>query len=534
MLTVRPAPARHPSRPQTRLAAEAAAVSHAGRVAKALEHIATLSGDPDVLYKHAANYALKLSSRGGEGMRTYVADLEEPEEDEMADEAEAEGEEGEAAEPEAEEEEDAGIPELGEPKYDDMFFRYVSVAAEKGDDQDWLVGKKLERGTGVSFALVDAAPKAPWIDAPNVMTYRGPPREPREGEEPAEPDAPPEPTRVHFVGGFPRAGAYFAVPIVLATGEVAGMLCADTVKTPHGGNGRAIAEADKDLMRAVAKAAGVAMDVAAAARRERLLAAAEEQAKISETLAAVEAPEEGEESKEGEDEAAEPEPEEEAPPEPEEGAEPTDEQFVAATEFKMRSAQKRLAAAEKNLARKQKRFDAVKPLIDVVDDDALAELRSLPRAPKATWRVVKAGLYITGHKKFEFETWALTRKQIVDTYNDSLKALDPTKVEARDPKAWEGVHRCLNGLKDRAVMKESKVGALLFRWIEGFAGVSDAALEVSELKATIEDCENEIEKAQERIAEAAADAEAAAAQEAAAAAAGGGEGDAPAEEPPAE
>ena len=510
-------------------------VSHAGRVAKALEHVASLSGDPDVLYKHAANYALRLSSRGGRGMRTYVADLEEPEEDEMADEEEAE--EGEAAEPEAEEEEEAedGVPEPGEPRYDDMFFRYVSVAAEKGDDQDWLVGKKLERGTGVSFALVDNAPKAPWIDVPNVMTHRGPPREPREGEEPADPEAPPEPTRVHFAGGFPRAGAYFAVPIVLATGEVAGMLCADTVKTPHGGDGRAIAEEDKDLMRAVARSAGVAMDAAAAARRERLLAAAEEQAKIAETLAAAEAPEEGDEAPaEGEGEAAEPEPEEEAPPEPEEGAEPTDAQFVAATEFKARSAQKALAAAEKNLARKQKRFDAVKPLIDIVDDDALAELRSLPRAPKATWRVVKAGLWMTGHKKFEFETWALTRKQIVDTYNDSLKALDPMKVEARDPKAWEGVHRCLKGLKDRAVMKESKVGALLFRWIEGFAGVSDAALEVSELKATIEDCENEIEKAQERMAEAAADAEAAAAQEAAAAAAGGGEGDAPAEEPPAE
>ena len=510
-------------------------VSHAGRVAKALEHVASLSGDPDVLYKHAANYALRLSSRGGRGMRTYVADLEEPEEDEMADEEEPE--EGEAAEPEAEEEEEAsdGIPEPGEPRYDNMFFRYVSVAAEKGDDQDWLVGKKLERGTGVSFALVDNAPKAPWIDVPNVMTHRGPPRKPREGEEPADPEAPPEPTRVHFAGGFPRAGAYFAVPIVLATGEVAGMLCADTVKTPHGGDGRAIAEEDKDLMRALARSAGVAMDAAAAARRERLLAAAEEQAKIAETLAAAEAPEEGDEAPaEGESEAAEPEPEEEAPPEPEEGAEPTDAQFVAATEIKARAAQKALAAAEKNLARKQKRFDAVKPLIDVVDDDALAELRSLPRAPKATWRVVKAGLYMMGRKKFEFETWSLTRKQIVDTYNDSLKALDPTKVEARDPKAWEGVHRCLKGLKDRAVMKESKVGALLFRWIEGFAGVSDAALEVSELKATIEDCENEIEKAQERMAEAAADAEAAAEQEAAAAAAGGGEGDAPAEEPPAE
>ena len=62
------------------------------------------------------------------------------------------------------------------------------------DDQDWLVGKKLERGTGVSFALVDNAPKAPWIDVPNAMTHRGPPREPREGEEPADPEAPPEPS----------------------------------------------------------------------------------------------------------------------------------------------------------------------------------------------------------------------------------------------------------------------------------------------------------------------------------------------------
>ena len=180
-----------------------------------------------MLYKHAANYALRLSSRGGRGMRTYVADLEEPEEDEMADEEEPE--EGEAAEPEAEEEEEAsdGIPEPGEPRYDDMFFRYVSVAAEKGDDQDWLVGKKLERGTGVSFALVDNAPKAPWIDVPNAMTHRGPPREPREGEEPADPEAPPEPTRVHFAGGFLRRVLRRAHRA--GHGEVAGMLCADTV-----------------------------------------------------------------------------------------------------------------------------------------------------------------------------------------------------------------------------------------------------------------------------------------------------------------
>jgi len=33
-------------------------------------------------------------------------------------------------------------------------------------------------------------------------------------------------------------------------------------------------------------------------------------------------------------------------------------------------------------------------------------VRSYPRAPKATWKVVKACLYITGHHKAEFDTWA--------------------------------------------------------------------------------------------------------------------------------
>ena len=200
---------------------------------------------------------------------------------------------------------------------------------------------------------------------------------------------------MHFAGASPRAGAYFAVPIVLATGEVAGMLCADTVKTPHGGDGRAIAEEDKDLMRALARSAGVATDAAGRRRPRACWQRRRSRRRSPRRWPPRRRLEEGDEAPaEGESEAAEPEPEEEAPPEPGGGrradgcasASAADGRALASA---ARAAQKALAAAEKNLARKQKRFDAVKPLIDVVDDDALAELRSLPRAPKATWRVVK-------------------------------------------------------------------------------------------------------------------------------------------------
>ena len=55
---------------QAQKEADAKVLNEATRVAKAhLEHIASLDGDPDILYKHAANYALKLATNGGAGMR---------------------------------------------------------------------------------------------------------------------------------------------------------------------------------------------------------------------------------------------------------------------------------------------------------------------------------------------------------------------------------------------------------------------------------------------------------------------------------
>ena len=160
----------------------------------------------------------------------------------------------------------------------------------------------------------------------------------------------------------------------------------------------------------------------------------------------------------------------------------------------------------------------VRELIDLVTDESLAEIRSLPRAPKATWRVIKAGLYMTGHKKFEFETWSLTRKQIGANYNDELKALDPTDTD-RNERAWDGVHRCLQGRQGqgRAEGVQGWRAALpLGGRVRGGVRRGDGGKDSRGVE--IDRCETEIEKAAERKAEAAADAEAAAAAAAAAAA----------------
>ena len=193
-------------------------------------------------------------------------------------------------------------------------------------------------------------------------------------------------------------GAFFAVPITLETGEVAGMLCMDTLKTPTGGSGRAIREEDKDLMRRVASVAAKALDAAARTRAEILAAAEEEQAEIDAKIAEAEAEgsAEGDEAADtpadvsgGEDAA-----DADADPSPEENPEPADgEEEEAALRAELATAKNSLDAAEANLDRKTKRFEVVRELIHLVTDESLAEIRSLPRAPKATWRVIKAGLY---------------------------------------------------------------------------------------------------------------------------------------------
>ena len=90
----------------------------------------------------------------------------------------------------------------------------------------------------------------------------------------------------------------------------------------------------------------------------------------------------------------------------------------------------------------------------------------------------------------------------------------------RNEKAWDALDRAPQGRHGLCALKESKVGALLFRWFNAFKELSDAAVNVKKIKEEIDRCEAAIEKAAE-----ADDGEAEA--HAAAAAAAGETGDTP-------
>jgi hypothetical protein len=302
------------------------------------------------------------------------------------------------------------------------------------------------------------------------------------------------------------------VPIKLATGEIAGMLCMDTLKGPAGGSGRPISSEDKDLLREVAHNASLALNAAAEMRAAKLALAEEEQATIAEALAATDDPKP--ELADGEEPPPEPEPEPEEPEAPQDGEDEDD----AALRVNIAKTRKALEAAKANLSRKQKRFTAVDALLDGVDDEALLEIRSLQRAPKYTWKALKAALWLTGHKKYEFQTWALTRKLIGDDkIIKEFKDIDPLEMTLTD-KARQGSRKCLRGIRDANIVKESKTGAVFYRWCVGFTDVAVASHEVKSNTEALAEYETEQRQRAEKKA-----------------AGGGGEAEeAPAEEAPAE
>ena len=229
------------------------------------------------------------------------------------------------------------------------------------------------------------------------------------------------------------------MPIKLATGEIAGMLCMDTLKVPR------VAAAGPSSRRTRTSAklrnASVALNAAAEMRAAKLALAAEEQAAIAEALAATDDPKP--ELADGQEPPPDPE------PEPDEPGHPRKEKTRMMPAFaNIAKTRKALEAAKANWSRKQKRFSAVDTLLDGVDDEALLEIRSLQRAPKYTWKALKAALWITGHKKYEFQTWALTRKLIGDDkIIKEFKDIDPLEMTLTD-KARQGSRKCLRGIRD--------------------------------------------------------------------------------------
>merc|ERR1712070_301502 len=113
---------------------------------------------------------------------------------------------------------------------------------------------------------------------------------------------------------------------------------------------------------------------------------------------------------------------------------------------------------------------------------ALAELKSYPRPPKQTSKVLKAILYILGHKKNECDEWNKCRQLIDQNLIQRLRDYDAT--QPRNANAWKNVRMAVKGLADDDVRKESKAGEILFKWVKGVEAVSDAS--VAQRKAAAE------------------------------------------------
>lgn len=384
----------------------------------AVAKVAELLEDPDALWAHVAASGAELTGAGS----AYLALLQEDEEPEPEDEKEGEP----AAEPPAEEAapaEGEGEGEEAAPvfTYEDKHYVYVSASAAAA----WLVGKELRRETPcASYALCDEG--AELVDLPNVLYSEG----------------------VHFFRGFPRVGAYFAVPVTLATGEVVGMLGADTLKTPEGGSGKPLSTEEKQFIADLAKAFAAAMDAIAAARTEAAARAEEEAAAMEQQVAEAGVASEA---------AAVLASEAEAPAEGEAATTPAEE--VPAEEAALKTEVAKLAAV-------------VRILVDL-KVSALADIKSYPKAPKLTYKVLKAVLLILGRKPPK--DWAECRRCIEPALITDMKEFDAQGK--RKASTWKRVRITIKGLDETAVMKESKAAAVMLKWISAVKAVSDAAVE---------------------------------------------------------
>jgi len=391
---------------------------------KALAHLKTLHDDPFELMQAAADAVNKFTGCAN----GYVALLEDPEDDdEDDDDEEGEGEEAEA--PPAEEEEGEGEPKemIDGFNYDDKFFKYVAA----GPENQFMVGQKLEREQGPnSYALTTSRQLV--VDVPNCLDQED----------------------IHYFKGLARPGAYFAAAIILKSGERMGMVCGDSLKSSTGGSGRKLVEDDKDFIQEVARAIAAALD----AGEEMRQAQAAETGDVDDVLAEAEEVVASDEAKEETAKIAE--------------ATVIDGETAPAPEEAPPAVE--LSPEEQALKADGQKLKAVNNILLDLKANALAELKSYPRPPKHTYKVLKAILFILGHKKSEMDEWNKARMVISQDLIIRMREYDAEGP--RNAAAWKGVRGAIKGLEEPDVAKESKAGAILYKWVLAVKAVSDSAV----------------------------------------------------------
>ncbi|GAQ82871.1 hypothetical protein KFL_001270140 [Klebsormidium nitens] len=350
-----------------------------------------------------------------------------PEENPNPEKPSTEPGEEEPGEEEKAEEKEEGEEEEEKPTGPDYTSTQLWYTVVNGGDERAILGKKLTRAQGgVSFEVLDQ--NLPTLHVPNVLYKRG----------------------VHFFGGMPRLGALFvaAIPPSAADKPVQALLCADTLRTDLGGSGRPLSAEDQAFLTALAaamaratvegeaKSAEVAENVKA---QVDILKAALYRVQEEQKAAAAAAEEEGEKE----------EPEEEA----EEGAEAPAAAAPASTP---------LTRAALALSQTRAAYAAAVAALDAVRADEVARLKRAAKCSPMMLRVLHAAAAALGRDATAlWPDWSRAREDVNADFVKTCQEHDPAGSAAN----WSAIRRLLKDIDGKALLAESPLAYVLYRWI---------------------------------------------------------------------
>lgn len=385
------------------------------------------------------------------------AELEEDEQDEDLMEEGTEPEEHDQEQGQSRrEEEDDERDQQGQHDYSQSYLRYLV-----GDSS--IVGLELHRpqppeddpdaeppteGQGVTLRLLDEE-GLQTIEVPNVL------------DEP----------RIRYFKRMPKAGAYYALPTKLASGEIVGILCLDTC--PPSGRGTPLRHDERWFAIEVARMAEKGLEAVEGTKRTVRDEAEQARKSLRDALTHLEAPaksESGEEAKEESEQeqgGATPRQQQEEPPnegEEVDESETTKERKEAASALE--ASESKLQEAQSKLDHCQKRLGVAREHLQSLIGRASMDARIyVNRPPRLSYKVFKAALRLCGHQASDFATWSRARQFITPDTLSRVAALDPLDPQTLDSQVMADVRRFLKGIREHHLIGETVVGAVLRRFI---------------------------------------------------------------------
>jgi hypothetical protein len=122
--------------------------------------------------------------------------------------------------------------------------------------------------------------------------------------------------------------------------------------------------------------------------------------------------------------------------------------------------------------------------LGIIKEEALAEVRFMFRTPPATYRAIKAALFMLGKEANTFNNWTKCRAYLTTKLFEDFEGFEATADRVMPH--WKGVRACVKGLKPAALQGEAILGEMLRVYIEHTKIVAKAASAVRKEQAALE------------------------------------------------